>query len=1811
MEDVHQQLEELTNTLLDEREARLRLEVELQSERDFTARLATDLREAIYQVAEPLNASLAKKAGVADVQEQLSLLEDSVAKLARGEKENNSAMRVLMETVEDTMPIDDTHRLLRELEEKMDDKMQSQMEEIAVELSDSEERLQQQLGAVADDCAAQLAAAPWSGDVGQLEARLGQTEQLANTSSSRVESGLGELDRKLKLVTAELTRSVAQAADVRHSTLAETGKLSEGIAALDSKVDEASRQLAARIDDRATTLDNETAELAAQVDATLEKVYGRMDAFTTEVQQFVAQQDGKWRSNADTAKELHAAVATLRGDAEALGVRATHAETSAEQGKEEMASLQDKHVQRLEQHIDRARSESEQTFSGVKATLERVQRQTIDSAERIDAVNATVAQLGGDIAACGKDVAQSIDDALLCRQELQHSTQRFDARMADVADELHTLEASVAGRLARHEARAEAINADAERGESRNAELAAALQSAFEKHVDSADKLSAELASRVQEIENDAAASKQQWLSSFEALETQQSSSTEALTQKTEDLTTTMDRTLDDVRAELERNVAQSWSEQGDRLASTSTQLRDAMESVRANLDRQMDDMDAAQRSSLDRMNADLSSRLDQMRDSFDESLSRAMTEERAARAKLESDLGLLVDRSMGTVEQQVHERSAAHDTKLAKATSGLSTQVQTVRDELERITSDGLSSMDAQLKKTELDAHENFEKQRFEMTRVQTEVTQSVAQAVDTAKHELATYVAAQERAAKDTQLATSNAIEDASSGLEARVTERTKSSESRLVDAVSGLGDDLQKTRADLDGAMRERMSSLDSGMRALETAIRSEVEGARNELKTSVAELATEQDTKLSKSEVETGDRFGEVEDSFRTQLEALDAGLRRRMQEGLADAEGAYTKIHSELALALDNKCSALQAAQQEGDAQLSVVLMSNLESTRSALASAITTAEQGMEQRCSDVHDFAEQSTAASKEQLEATMAQQVAQLAGQSAQLEADVGKLVEGTCAALDEHWSGRLSEQTQRIAEFESAIVKSADTSAADLKQHVNQVVGEQSAQLRHLVSQTNDFDLKIGDLKASVEGEWASVEEKRATATESAAEVEARVGQLETNLQTAVMEMIGGLSAQVNDNQTEQDARLGELEGLVNKVTAQHVATAQSVDETQGQLSKLYTDMAELVQTAQLTIEEQMNASVAAQDRRMGEAEQVAEAVIARVGQGEATAASFDSALGQITELVGSVSDESAKQMAEGAMQVGQRMGELESLANTNLARVTEQAERLAQFTSEVQQDIEQRDQTLTNRITEDNNALVQMQSVLAQADARVKDIEGQINLSTATMNEQYALLTQAQNGVNEQVAQNLAAVQGSEGAINRNVAAVEELKGQLIAVTEEVMQTIDDTVKNMQDTTANIATDVAARVGAVTEQVGGVQRTVQDTTARLGDVETSINIGTAKAAEAAETIKSLCSALDEAADLSKAQLSATAQASETRALGVETRLEDLAGVLGQEVQNGLVTVREEVEGMLAPYDGRVTELEAAVNTGVVRMANTEARLEEVSAASTAAMQETKAQLGDVDKLLEAESSGVAAQLRDAQRKAESTATELRGLVEERVQAEGRVQTETLTRVQADVTEVKTRAVAELNRQQASTDAQLKKLQNEVWSGTYAKKSSSDIGSSTAASPEEVDATRVGRLEEKTETLKVTVGQALDMMGRLRGEHGARLNRLEDTSPGAAPGRSSMSLVPSSSSAVSEGVPGIAAETLRRIADEFGRMSGGGDSLNFAQAEECVHTLGFVCGSSYLAEVWGKYDQGQGKVDFSTFCTMWLFVTEGSER
>ena len=60
--------------------------------------------------------------------------------------------------------------------------------------------------------------------------------------------------------------------------------------------------------------DNETAALAGQVDATLEKVYGRMDGFAAEVKQFVAKQQDKWKAASDTHKDLHSGLASLRGD---------------------------------------------------------------------------------------------------------------------------------------------------------------------------------------------------------------------------------------------------------------------------------------------------------------------------------------------------------------------------------------------------------------------------------------------------------------------------------------------------------------------------------------------------------------------------------------------------------------------------------------------------------------------------------------------------------------------------------------------------------------------------------------------------------------------------------------------------------------------------------------------------------------------------------------------------------------------------------------------------------------------------------------------------------------------------------------------------------------------------------------------------------------------------------------------------------------------------------------------------------------------------------------------------------------------------------------------------------------------------------------------------------------------------------------------------------------------------------------------------------------------------------------------------------
>lgn len=1792
MDRVQQQLEMLTNALLDERELRERLQAEFQAEREATAQLAADLRETIYQVADPLNAALAKKADLKDVQEQLSAQDEQLQDLQQKEKENASAMKVLIETVEDTMPIEETQRLVKELEHKIDEQLNNQMEEIAVELSDVEERIRQRL----DEAQQQVAE------------RLDVTE-LSHTLSSRLESGLSEVDREIKAVAEELSQSLARADAVRQASLREAEKLSEGIAALDSKLDQTTLQLATRIDERAQTLDGETADLAAQVDATLEKVHNRVDALTTELQQLVSHQDDRWKSTAEETKGIHAAIESLQGETDALVTRCTRTDAAVVQTKQELTAAQDRHLGKLENQVEKIRADSENATGKLSATLERVQRQGMDSAERIDAVNSTLGSLGADMSACGQDIAQSIEDSLLCRQELQHATQRFDARLNELGDELHSLDASLSSRLAQSEARAEAISADMEHGVAQNAEVAAGLQDAFDKHAEVADQRATEVAARLQNAENDRQMSRQEWVSAFEALEKKQSNDTDALTRRADEVDATVRRSLDEVRSESERRISESWSEQSDRLAGVSAQVSDAMDAMQGSLERQIDDKDAANRSSLERLTAESSSRIDAVRDSLEDQIARFGSEARTAMGKLESDLGLLVNRSMGTLEQQLHERSAAHDNNLSKTSSQLSTLIQTVRVDLEKIVVDRCSVQDGRIKQSEVDAHERLENQHLDIARLQAELNHSVTESVETATYELNSYIAAQERAAKDSRIATSNAIEDASSALEARMLERMRNSESRLVEAVSGISDDLQKTRDELDGTIREHMASLDSGMRALETAIHSEVDGARNELKAQVVDLGAEHDTKLGRSEAKFGDRLGTVEDELKSQLENLNAGLKRQLQEGLADAEAAHNKVRSDLVLELDNKCSALRREREQGDAQVSSMLATQIESAQSLLSQIIAETEKRLEERCTSVDESADHKATQVKNELEAIIGQQASQLAGQSAQLEADVGKLVEETCAALDEHWSGRMSDQMQRIAEFESAIVKSSDTMAAGLKQQISQVTAEQNTQLRHLVSQASDFDRQIEDLKTSVEGEWTVSEEKRQAAAAMSAEMDSRLAQLQSDVQTSVMETLSGLSSELSENQTEHGARLGQLEELV-KATA-HATAGQHDDDMQSKLSQLYTDMSELVQTAQLTIEEQLNASVAAQDRRMSKTEDVVQAITVRVSQCEAAGIDFDSSLGQLSDAIGNVSNECAQHVAQNSFQLAQQLNDLEALVNANLAHMTEQGQQLKEVSAGMSEDIDRANEALASRLAAAQNSLSELQSAFAETESRLRDLEGQLSLNADTVSKHYGQLAAAQNGLSEHVSNSLAMLHDSEASTNRNTAAVEELRSSLESTTEEIMRTIDSTAKHLQDATSEVAEDVAERHSSVVEQLTTMQSLLEGAVERVAAAEASINTSTEKASETSQAIEALHKAVDVAADLSKAQLDATAQASETRVLGVESRLESLATVLGQEVQGVVGTMRDEVEGMLNPYEGRMTELEAAVNTGVLRMANTEGRIDEILAGSAQAHLEIKAQLNDVDKVLEAQSNTVTTQLREAQRKADVAAADTRSLVEDRSQAAVATQKEALARLQAEMTEVRTRTVPELGRQQASTDAQLKKLQSEVRQGSLIGQSNTTRGATSTSVPSPEEPTgRLGQLEQRTETLKGTVGKALEMLGRLRNEHGARISRLEEAMepPGGAAKGTSRNV--SSRLAVQEGVPGIAGAQLTRLAEEFGKQSGGGDRLTFAQAEQSIHALGFACGSSYFAEIWRKYGQG-GSLDFPTFCAMWLFMSEGLER
>ena len=110
MDDIVGRLDELTAQLQHEAAEREQLEHLLAGERDAREQLATQLTESIYAVVQPLNASIdrvfSEKAGVEEVQEQLGLQAAEIKRLDQDSKDSANALRVVMETLEDTMPIE-------------------------------------------------------------------------------------------------------------------------------------------------------------------------------------------------------------------------------------------------------------------------------------------------------------------------------------------------------------------------------------------------------------------------------------------------------------------------------------------------------------------------------------------------------------------------------------------------------------------------------------------------------------------------------------------------------------------------------------------------------------------------------------------------------------------------------------------------------------------------------------------------------------------------------------------------------------------------------------------------------------------------------------------------------------------------------------------------------------------------------------------------------------------------------------------------------------------------------------------------------------------------------------------------------------------------------------------------------------------------------------------------------------------------------------------------------------------------------------------------------------------------------------------------------------------------------------------------------------------------------------------------------------------------------------------------------------------------------------------------------------------------
>eukprot|EP01051_Picozoa_sp_SAG22_P015719 SAG22_NODE_2096_length_3019_cov_1.872603_1_plen_750_part_10 len=718
---------------------------EMKNERAARAAFARDVNDSINTFAEPLDGD---RSEVASMQRRLQAQATEIHHLQADAKEQAEATRVIMEMLEDTMPIQDTHELLQTLETKLQKELHDQLEEVAVELTKVDEKHNTQaaetLGsieraAIQSENQLEEVREQFTTDTGAIVAQVLQAERDQQNAAGefeafKEESVLAHQDleakalnllESLKLQQVEMAdeqartkqrlevQIVGDLEDARKGLSASVQDLGARIQSVDelvrshaartdadfvrtnSRLDDTS-QIAERVDSRVARWDSEVNEAALQTESKLFGLREGLDVFRDEMHLFVLKHD-------DDRERDNAAVAESVKRMGLLSERVESVQSSWEQQLRDSAS-------ESRSQNDEARNRIQQAESGLNR-LQMSHEQTIQDVQgnkqRLDKFGSTIHELGRDITQCSADLTHSIDAVAQFRQDVQHSIDELDDRMDSAGDRIAEFETTLDGRIAeRTDSRFSGVDQHVtERHEQVVSMLASRRDEVSSDRSTVAKEMDA-IVGNLDTLARQVAENKTKVLADQATLQTHVETTVASQDERFKSKTDSIREIVSSAREDTETLLSESIRQEGERIAAAEARTHGLVKKSRDVLDQQLQDLASGHASRFSRLESEMNSRFMSVTESLEGQIKLGADRAKSAVSKLEEDSSKQISKSAADIEQQLADSKTRLGYELDRLGSLHTDDLQRTQTVIEQQIADSTHASESRLYRIEATLH-------------------------------------------------------------------------------------------------------------------------------------------------------------------------------------------------------------------------------------------------------------------------------------------------------------------------------------------------------------------------------------------------------------------------------------------------------------------------------------------------------------------------------------------------------------------------------------------------------------------------------------------------------------------------------------------------------------------------------------------------------------------------------------------------------------------------------------------------------------------------------------------------------------------------------------------------------------------------------------------------------------------------------------------------------------------------------------------------------------------------------------------------